>query len=140
MAQEKLIEDSPIPHSIIHATQFFEFAGRIADGHQRQHGAPGTRAHPAHGRRRRGQRARGRHRRPASERHHRDRRAPAIPPRRPRPKHATRTSRPRKVITDPHATYYGAELHERTLVPAVGARLARTRFDQWQNQSTIGNS
>jgi uncharacterized protein YbjT (DUF2867 family) len=24
--------------------------------------------------------------------------------------------------------------------PAVGARLAKTRFDQWQNQSTIGNS
>jgi hypothetical protein len=47
---------------------------------------------------------------------------------------------PREVITDPHATYYGAELHECTLVPAAGARLAKTRFDQWQNQSTIGNS
>jgi uncharacterized protein YbjT (DUF2867 family) len=31
MAQEKLIEDSPIPYSIVHATQFFEFVGRIAD-------------------------------------------------------------------------------------------------------------
>jgi uncharacterized protein YbjT (DUF2867 family) len=30
-AQEKLIGDSPIPYSIIHATQFFEFAARIAD-------------------------------------------------------------------------------------------------------------
>jgi len=29
--QEKLIEDSPIPYSIVHATQFFEFVGRIAD-------------------------------------------------------------------------------------------------------------
>jgi uncharacterized protein YbjT (DUF2867 family) len=31
-AQEKLIEGSSIPFSIVHATQFFEFLGRIADG------------------------------------------------------------------------------------------------------------
>jgi uncharacterized protein YbjT (DUF2867 family) len=31
IAQEKLIEDSPAPYSIVHATQFFEFVGRIAD-------------------------------------------------------------------------------------------------------------
>jgi uncharacterized protein YbjT (DUF2867 family) len=30
-AEEKLIEDSPIPWSIVYATQFFEFIGRIAD-------------------------------------------------------------------------------------------------------------
>ena len=30
-AQEKLIENSSIPYSIVHATQFFEFVGRIAD-------------------------------------------------------------------------------------------------------------
>jgi hypothetical protein len=47
---------------------------------------------------------------------------------------------PREVITDPHAPYYGAELHERTLVPAAGARLAETRFDDWLNHSTVGNS
>lgn len=47
---------------------------------------------------------------------------------------------PREVITDPHGPYYGAELHERTLVPAAGARLAETRFEDWLNQSTIGNS
>src|SRR5207342_2218025 len=32
IAQEKLIEDSAIPYSIVHATQFFEFVDRIADG------------------------------------------------------------------------------------------------------------
>jgi uncharacterized protein YbjT (DUF2867 family) len=47
---------------------------------------------------------------------------------------------PREVITDPHAPYYGAELHERSLVPAAGARLAETRFHDWLNQSTGGNS
>jgi uncharacterized protein YbjT (DUF2867 family) len=32
VAQEKLIKESAIPYSIIHATQFFEFAKGIADG------------------------------------------------------------------------------------------------------------
>jgi uncharacterized protein YbjT (DUF2867 family) len=31
VAQEKLIKASPIPYSIVRATQFFEFVGRIAD-------------------------------------------------------------------------------------------------------------
>src|SRR6516225_9422313 len=31
IAQEKLIENSSIPYTIVHATQFFEFAGRMAD-------------------------------------------------------------------------------------------------------------
>src|SRR3954464_12668026 len=31
LAQEKLIQDSSIPYSIVHATQFFEFIDRIAD-------------------------------------------------------------------------------------------------------------
>jgi hypothetical protein len=30
-------------------------------------------------------------------------------------------------------------LHERTLIPAAGARLAETPFDRWLNQSAIGN-
>src|ERR671921_263936 len=32
VAQEKLIRSSPIPYSIVRATQFFEFVKRIADG------------------------------------------------------------------------------------------------------------
>ena len=31
VVQEKLIRESGIPYSIVHATQFFEFVGRIAD-------------------------------------------------------------------------------------------------------------
>ncbi len=46
----------------------------------------------------------------------------------------------RKVIADPHARYFGAELQERTLVPAANARLAETRFEHWLSQSTIGHS
>ena len=31
LAQERLIAESPIPYSIVHATQFFEFVKNIAD-------------------------------------------------------------------------------------------------------------
>ena len=44
---------------------------------------------------------------------------------------------PRRVIADAHATYFGAELGERTLVPGDGAQLGETRFDDWLEQSTI---
>jgi uncharacterized protein YbjT (DUF2867 family) len=43
---------------------------------------------------------------------------------------------PREVIADPHGLYFGAELSERTLVPADGARLGETRFQDWLNRST----
>jgi uncharacterized protein YbjT (DUF2867 family) len=43
---------------------------------------------------------------------------------------------PRDVVTDPHAAYLGAELHERPLVPADDAQLAQTRFDHWLSQAT----
>ena len=37
----------------------------------------------------------------------------------------------RKVIADPHARYFGAEISERTLVPAGVAELAGTTFARW---------
>jgi len=140
IAQEKLIKDSPIPYSIVHATQFFEFVGRIADG--ATSGSTVRLAHvliqpmaaedvasalvdvtvgpPVNG---------------------------IIEVAGPQQFHLDELLRstlrerhdPREVITDPHAPYYGAELHERTLVPAADARLTETRFDHWQ-QSTISNS
>jgi uncharacterized protein YbjT (DUF2867 family) len=39
---------------------------------------------------------------------------------------------PREVVTDPDARYYGGRLSERSLVPDEGARLAETRFSDWQ--------
>jgi uncharacterized protein YbjT (DUF2867 family) len=38
---------------------------------------------------------------------------------------------PREVMADLHARYFGAELGERSLVPANGARIAGTRFEDW---------
>jgi len=42
---------------------------------------------------------------------------------------------PREVVADPHASYYGVEVSERTLVPDDGAQLSQTRFADWLKQS-----
>jgi uncharacterized protein YbjT (DUF2867 family) len=41
---------------------------------------------------------------------------------------------PRKVVTDPEARYWGAELEENTLLPGPDAHLAETRFADWLAQ------
>ena len=135
VAQEKLIEDSSIPYSIVRATQFFEFVGRIAD--EATSGNTVRLAHvfiqpmaaedvasaladltvrpPVNG---------------------------IIEIAGPQQFHLDELVRstlrerhdPREVITDPRAPYYGAELHERALIPAAGARLAKTRFGDWLSQ------
>jgi uncharacterized protein YbjT (DUF2867 family) len=47
---------------------------------------------------------------------------------------------PRRVIADVHARYFGAELDERSLTPGDNARIAPTRFEDWLSQSTPGQS
>ena len=42
---------------------------------------------------------------------------------------------PREVVVDPHARYFGAELKERTLVPAGEAQLGATYFNDWLERS-----
>jgi uncharacterized protein YbjT (DUF2867 family) len=44
---------------------------------------------------------------------------------------------PREVVADPHARYFGAELGERSLVPAEGARLGGIRFEEWLGQPAL---
>jgi uncharacterized protein YbjT (DUF2867 family) len=44
---------------------------------------------------------------------------------------------PRKVVVDAHARYFGTELNERSLVPADGARLGETSFQDWLNQPVL---
>jgi uncharacterized protein YbjT (DUF2867 family) len=39
---------------------------------------------------------------------------------------------PREVVADEHAPYFGAELSETTLVPGDEPRLGTVRFDQWR--------
>jgi uncharacterized protein YbjT (DUF2867 family) len=44
---------------------------------------------------------------------------------------------PRDVVADPHARYFGAELDERSLVPATGAQLGDVRFQDWLRDSIV---
>jgi hypothetical protein len=43
---------------------------------------------------------------------------------------------PRAVVTDSHATFFGTELGERTLLPGAGAVLGRTRFRDWPSPTS----
>jgi uncharacterized protein YbjT (DUF2867 family) len=139
IAQEKLIKESSIPYSIVHATQFFEFVGSIAEA-----AADGdtVRLAPvliqpmaaedvagAVGRVSVGSPVNGTVEVAGPERFRLDelvRRG------------LSARDDPREVIADPHARYFGAELGERTLVPGDDAILTETRFDDWLSRSTIG--
>ena len=44
---------------------------------------------------------------------------------------------PRTVVADPKARYFGAELQQRTLVAGDGARLGKTRFEDWLAQAAV---
>jgi hypothetical protein len=50
---------------------------------------------------------------------------------------AWRRNDPRTVVVDPHARYFGAELGERSLIPAADARLGEVRLQEWLNQPAL---
>jgi uncharacterized protein YbjT (DUF2867 family) len=131
-AQERLIEDSIVPYTIVHATQFFEFATRIAD--EASDGetvrVPPVLIQPmaaddvaaalcnvALAAPHKGIIEIGGPEALRFEDFVRER------------LHAS--SDARVVVSDPHARYFGAELHERDLVPDDGAQLGASRFDDW---------
>jgi uncharacterized protein YbjT (DUF2867 family) len=134
-AQEKLIRESGIPYSIVHATQFFEFVPQIAEGMtvgdevrvppvlfqpiaaedvakmvgKVSVGAPLNGVVEVGG--------------PQQFRFDEIiRRALAA------------RKDPRKVVADPNARYYGALLSERTLVPDEGARLGEVTLEMYAKQ------
>jgi uncharacterized protein YbjT (DUF2867 family) len=136
VAQENLIKESPIPYSIVRATQFFEFLKRIADsateGNTVRLPSVGFQPMAADD--------------VASEVTKVAMGAPLNGtveiggPERFRfnefiSRGLSASSDPREVIADPHARYFGTELSERSLVPDDGAVLAETRFEDWLNQS-----
>jgi uncharacterized protein YbjT (DUF2867 family) len=136
VAQEEIVTAGPIPYTIVRATQFFEFIGRIANS-----GADGdsvrlspaliqpeaaddvvsTLADVAVGS-------------PLNdtvelagpEAFHLDQLAQRVL--------SARGDR-RRVTTDVHARYFGAELDDRTLAPGGDARIGPTHFDDWLGQS-----
>jgi uncharacterized protein YbjT (DUF2867 family) len=132
IAQEELIAGSGIPYSIVHATQFFEFVKNIA---QEATDGDTVRLSPA-----------------SVQPMAADDVASAVaevtvgapvngvvevagPERFGLDEFVRRGLRaredPRTVVADPGARYFGAELDDRTLVPADGARLGPTRFADW---------
>ncbi|MGN9911225.1 SDR family oxidoreductase [Phytohabitans sp. LJ34] len=133
VAQEKLIEDSGVPYSIVHATQFFEFVRRIAD-EATQDGKvviPPVAFQPiagddvaeavarvAVGTPLNGHVEVGGPERVRMDDFFRDALA--------------RLGDPREVVTDPHAHYFGAEVLEESLVPVTeGARHGDIKYADW---------
>ena len=135
LAQENLIKASPIPYSIVRATQFFEFIEKIADlstqGNQVR--LPPVLFQPmaaddvasALGRIAMGSPVNGTVEIGGPERSRLDEIT--------RRDLAARKD-PREVISDPHARYYGIQVTERTLIPGDNARLGETRFEDWLGQ------
>jgi uncharacterized protein YbjT (DUF2867 family) len=140
IAQEKLIKASPIPYTIVQATQFFEFVGGIA---QAATEGQTVRLSPALFQ-------------PMAS----DDVAAAMAdfavgapvngtvevagPQRVRLTELVQqflkaASDPRQVVADPQARYFGAALDDRTLVPDDNARIGTTRYDDWLSASKSVN-
>jgi uncharacterized protein YbjT (DUF2867 family) len=136
MAQENLIKASSIPYSIVRATQFFEFVKGIADFSTQGNTVrlPSALIQPmaaddvasAVGKVAMGAPVNGTVEVGGPEKFRLDelvRQGLAA------------WNDPREVVADPHASYYGVEVSERTLIPDDGARLSQTRFADWLKQS-----
>jgi uncharacterized protein YbjT (DUF2867 family) len=137
VAQEDLIKAGTIPYTILRATQFFEFTGRIADS-----GADGdtVRLSPAL-------------MQPIAAE---DVAAALADVATNKPVNGTvevagpeairldelarrvlsANNDPRHVTADVHARYFGAELDDQSLTPGDDARIAPTHFEDWLRQST----
>jgi len=137
LAQEQLIEDSSIPYTIVHATQFFEFMNGIADeatdGNtvrlpsaliqpmaavdvasalaQVAVGPPMNRIIEVAG----------------PDQFRLDELIRGV---------LRARQDPRQVIADAHARYFGIAPSERTLLPGDDARLGTTHFDDWFRNTT----
>ena len=136
VAQEEVVKAGSLPYTIVRATQFFEFIGRIADSStdgdtvrlspalvqpESADDVASTLADVSVG-------------------------APlndtvelAGPEAFPLDELARRfleaKDDPRQVTADVHARYFGAELDERSLVPGDDARIASTSFEDWLSRS-----
>lgn len=132
LAQEELIKASPVPYTLVHATQFFEFIRAIAQSATEgqtvrlSHSlfqpmaaddvaaavAEAALAEPVNG---------------------------TIEVAGPQPFYIDELvgdvlqfdKDPRTVIADPDAAYFGVKLDDRSLVPGPNPRLGATRFDWW---------
>ena len=137
IAQEELVKAGPIPYTIVRATQFFEFIGRIAES-----GADGDtiRLSPALVQPEAADDVVGTLADVAVGSPLNDTVELAGPEAFRLDELARRVLEAsddrRQVTSDVHARYFGAELNDRSLAPGDDARIAPTRFDDWLSQST----
>jgi uncharacterized protein YbjT (DUF2867 family) len=134
-AQEKLIRDSTIPYSIVHATQFFEFAKRIAD--EATDGdtvrLPHALLQPM---------AADDVAAAVCEISQREPADGVIEIAGPEEFHFDEFIQqglmakgdPRTVVADPKARYFGAQLQERSLLPTNAVHIGEIRFSDWLAQ------
>ena len=136
IAQERLIKAGKVPYTILRATQFFEFIGRIADEGTKENTVRLTSAlmqpiaaddvvaaldrvavgTPANG---------------------------TIEVAGPEPIRMDELARRllsakhdgRRVTADVHARYFGAEVNDQSLTPGENARIGPTRFAEWLSRS-----
>ncbi|MDF5758664.1 SDR family oxidoreductase [Spongiactinospora sp. TRM90649] len=139
IAQERLIEESPIPFSLVHATQFFEFVRPIAD--EATDGdvvrIPPVAFQPIAGDEVADAVARVAVGTPLNGR------IEVAGPDRYRMDEFFRDALagwgdPRQVVADPHARYFGSEPGELTLVPGDGATLGRIGYRDWPGRAATG--
>lgn len=129
--QEDLIRDSGLPYSILRSTQFFEFiAGVVQDGSRDDVVISPAQVQPIAGldlAEALADVATGEPLNATVE--------VAGPERFRLPELAlevlTAYEDPRRVIADPHAPYFGAELGDTDLLPGAQARIASLRFEDW---------
>jgi uncharacterized protein YbjT (DUF2867 family) len=135
VAQEELIKGSGLPYSLVHATQFFEFAGGIADSATRDGVVrlSGANVQPmaaddvaaAVGRTAAGTPVDGTVEVAGPEVFGLDQWIRTV---------LTARSDPREVRTDPQSRYFGAVLKPGSLLPGRDAQLAQTRLSEWLAQ------
>jgi uncharacterized protein YbjT (DUF2867 family) len=138
IAQEKLIRESNLPYSIVHASQFFEFVKGIADlstqGNE-VHLAPvliqpmaADDVATAVGRVSLGKPVNGMVEVGGPEKFRLDELIRL---------YLNALGDSREIVIDPNALYSGARLSERTLVPEDGAKLGEIRFEDWIAQGNL---
>jgi uncharacterized protein YbjT (DUF2867 family) len=132
LAQEKLVKNSPVPYTIVRATQFFEFLRGIAqsaakgDTVRLSHAlfqpmaaedvatavTEATLAEPVNGTIEIA----------GPDAFHMDEIVGRV---------LAYDHDPRKVVADPDALYFGAKLSDQSLVPGPNPRIGSTKFDWW---------
>ncbi|HEX3421270.1 MAG TPA: hypothetical protein VHT01_08575 [Candidatus Udaeobacter sp.] len=135
--QEKLIKVSPIPYTIVRATQFFEFVGGIADSAttgQTVH-LPSALFQPIFSDDVATVLARIAVANPLNETV--ELAGPeAIPFDEVVRQYLAAHDDPRTVVTDQQARYFGTTLEKRSLVPGANPLLGSARFAEWLNRTT----